>query len=205
MQTYHFKFFCDVETTGFCPYRNDIVSMAMIVTDKNLKMVGKFYETCQPDFNKFYSEKSEQIHGFNKKMLESFQPRRTFLISLLKFLKPFKDPNNFTQDFIYHGRNRFDFRFLEESFRKEWIHSIYRIFSPNQVFSTLEMAKNTYNLQNYKLNTICEHLGIDLKHHDALSDTLACMEIYKKCINLELINSERLSLPVTDLKKATKE
>ena len=34
------------------------------------------------------------------------------------------------------------------------------------------------SLANHKLNTVSEHLGIELDHHQALSDAVACARIY---------------------------
>lgn len=34
------------------------------------------------------------------------------------------------------------------------------------------------NLERHKLNYVAEHFGIPLKHHDAVSDAMACAEIY---------------------------
>lgn len=43
---------------------------------------------------------------------------------------------------------------------------------------TLELARNHLNLHDNKLPTIAKHFKISLKHHDALSDALACAEIF---------------------------
>ena len=40
-----------------------------------------------------------------------------------------------------------------------------------QYIDSLEVARKMYPyLRNHKLNTVCEHLAIQLNHHDALSD-----------------------------------
>jgi DNA polymerase-3 subunit epsilon len=46
---------------------------------------------------------------------------------------------------------------------------------PEQPFDcTVKLARRTWTLPNAKLNTVCEHLRIPLRHHDALSDAEAC-------------------------------
>ena len=47
---------------------------------------------------------------------------------------------------------------------------------------TLQIARNFYpNFPNHKLNTVCERLDIDLKHHhNALEDAMACAKIFLK-------------------------
>jgi len=85
-----YRFFIDVETTGFDPMRNDIVSLAMIVTDIDGTEIGEFYETCRPEFNKFYSTEAEEIHGFKRSELEKFQTPRELCKKLLWFLNDFR-------------------------------------------------------------------------------------------------------------------
>ena len=42
---------------------------------------------------------------------------------------------------------------------------------------TVKMARATWNLYPTKLPDVCRHLGIDLNHHEALSDAMACARI----------------------------
>lgn len=49
---------------------------------------------------------------------------------------------------------------------------------------TCRMARRFYpELQNHKLDTLCRHLGISLLHHNAMSDSVACAEIFLDCIS----------------------
>lgn len=44
---------------------------------------------------------------------------------------------------------------------------------------TVNIARRTWpHLSNHKLPTVCEHLGIQLKHHDPASDAEACSRIF---------------------------
>ncbi len=42
---------------------------------------------------------------------------------------------------------------------------------------TVERARRAWVLPSARLNVVCEHLGIPLKHHDAASDAQACARI----------------------------
>lgn len=42
---------------------------------------------------------------------------------------------------------------------------------------TVRIARATWGLRVAKLDVVCEHLGIGLDHHEALSDALACAQI----------------------------
>jgi len=172
-----YLFFCDVETTGFDPIRNDIVSVAMVVTDKNMNWEGEFYQTLRPEFNKFYSAEAEKIHGFNKKqMLEFPHPRKT-LIELLKFLNRWRSPGQW-HPFIFHALRGFDFKFLEWAFRKQELHwSFFKMFDERFTQSTISMARSAGYSGN-KLNEWADRLDFGLDHHNALSDTKCCAEVY---------------------------
>jgi DNA polymerase-3 subunit epsilon len=54
----------------------------------------------------------------------------------------------------------------------------HQITRPLQTFQcTVRLARSTWTLPNAKLPTVCQHLGISLNHHDALSDAEACARI----------------------------
>lgn len=174
-----FLIFNDVETTGFCPVRNDVVSAAFIVTDKKLDIKDKFYIEVRPEFNKFYSERAEEIHGFNKEKLKTFMPRKEACIKILTFLKPFKDPKSNPRPFIFHANRNFDYKFIDQMFRKESLqYSLWKVIEGGNLISTLKMARAA-NYKSNKLSEWASRLGVDLIHHNAMSDTNTCLEIYK--------------------------
>jgi DNA polymerase-3 subunit epsilon len=172
------RFFVDVETTGFDPIRNDVVSLAMIVTDQDGGTLGTFYETCRPNFNKFYDPSAEKIHGFSREQLEKFQAPRELCKKPLWFLNDFRTPDQ-DELLIYHALNYFDWHFLDWIFRKSELEkSLYKMFNQNCTLSTIEISRKLGNEKNNKLNQWAERLGIELDHHNALSDTMACAKIY---------------------------
>jgi DNA polymerase-3 subunit epsilon len=42
---------------------------------------------------------------------------------------------------------------------------------------TVKLARAAWNVRPTKLPDVCRHLGLDLRHHDAASDALACARI----------------------------
>ena len=53
-----------------------------------------------------------------------------------------------------------------------------RIVPPAQRFEcTVALARKRWNLYPTRLPDVCRHLGVPLKHHDALSDAEACAQI----------------------------
>jgi DNA polymerase-3 subunit epsilon len=56
--------------------------------------------------------------------------------------------------------------------------SLYGITPPPLEFEcSMKAAKRKWELPDVKLSTVCKHLGIELKHHEALSDAVACARI----------------------------
>jgi len=55
---------------------------------------------------------------------------------------------------------------------------LYGMTRPLQPFvCTVQLARQTWNLRPTKLPHVCESLGIELEHHQALSDAEACARI----------------------------
>ena len=49
---------------------------------------------------------------------------------------------------------------------------------------TLQMARNTIkDVENYRLPTLCKYAGIELQHHNALSDSYGCAELLRHLLN----------------------
>lgn len=55
----------------------------------------------------------------------------------------------------------------------------YEVEAPSHSFvCTVKAARQLWKgLPNHKLNTVCNHLDIELDHHEALSDAVACAKI----------------------------
>jgi DNA polymerase III subunit epsilon len=67
------------------------------------------------------------------------------------------------------------------SFDKGVLHACcarYGIASPSLPFQcTVQIARRTWSIYPTKLPNVCRYLGIDLNHHEALSDAMACAKI----------------------------
>jgi DNA polymerase-3 subunit epsilon len=54
----------------------------------------------------------------------------------------------------------------------------YGIAAPSLAFHcTVQIARRAWNIYPTKLPNVCRYLGIDLNHHEALSDAVACARI----------------------------
>jgi DNA polymerase III subunit epsilon len=48
---------------------------------------------------------------------------------------------------------------------------------PQPFLCTVRLARRVWNIRPTKLPNVCERLGFDLNHHEALSDAVACAKI----------------------------
>ena len=118
-------------------------------------------------------------------------------------LKPRERYNNFTLSYI-HGlceediQNEEEFPFYYERLKEildgaiivahnanfdiNVLNSICDLYElerfNNYYIDTVKISRKAFpELHSHRLNVICEYLNIDLKHHDALSDSMACLLI----------------------------
>ncbi len=74
----------------------------------------------------------------------------------------------------------FDIKVLKE------MNALYGIqLEPFLYFDTVTLSRKVFsNLENHKLNTVCEYIGFDLNHHHAGSDALGCIAIVGSVMEL---------------------
>lgn len=53
---------------------------------------------------------------------------------------------------------------------------------PHKFVCTVNIARRCWKLNSAALNNVCDHLGIELNHHQALSDALACAQILLRAL-----------------------
>jgi DNA polymerase-3 subunit epsilon len=184
----------DVETTGLDKNKNDIVQLAYLIeVDGEVKLEKSYY--VKPMHPENIDPKALEIIGRTKEaiMLEGIKPRDVyieFVADLGKFCNKFDS----TDKFYPAGYNvGFDLDFLNEFFQRNndpylgsWIN--YKILDPLAIFRLMDY-KGDISLPNYKLSTVCRHLGINLKAHDALSDIKATREVVQHILNLIKLNN----------------
>lgn len=169
--------FADVESTGFCPMKNDVTSIGAVITDRSHNLLREFYTTVRPDINKFTSDDALKVSGFSREQLMEHKPRREALIAFSYFLKPYLEI--FPQTLISHTVNSFDYRFIDWCFRKEGFHfSLYRIIRYDFQESTIKMGRDA-GFSTNKLSEWAERLSLTFQHHNALDDAKMCLNVHK--------------------------
>ncbi|MDO5569521.1 MAG: exonuclease domain-containing protein [bacterium] len=142
---------------------DSICSIAFIHV-KDGKIVNQKYTLVNPEDR--FDEINMKINGINSNMVNES-------ITLDKFWNEYHDifENNII---IGHGI-KYDISVITKALAK------YNISMPiTKIICTQKLAQKYLDIEQYKLNQVCDYLSIDLKqHHDALCDTTASLKIFQ--------------------------
>lgn len=110
-----------------------------------------------------------EIHGITAEMVQNAPHIKDILKEICTYIK---------DNFIFAHNASFDISKIIEGCK------IYDIYVPNFEYAdSLMISKRTWpGLINYKLDTVSEFLDIELNHHNADSDALACGMIIEKAL-----------------------
>ncbi len=147
----------DVETPN---YKNDRISSIGITVVEKGEIVDELYSLINPET--YFHNFNINLTGITPKMVAN-QP---------VFSEIWPKIESIMGDGILVAHNAtFDMGVLAKCIRHYGISCVDYV----QYACTCIIGRACYpNLQNHKLNTLCDYLGIDLDHHNAASDSRAC-------------------------------
>lgn len=177
----------DVETTGRNWHLNDITQLGVII-EVNGEIVDERDIRCQPFNWDNIEDEALQVTGVTKEQLAEFQEPHEAYKEFIELLGKYVDKFDREDKFYPAGYNvEFDLNFLSSFFRKNkdvylgsWIN--WRKLDPLPLLFAMEY-KGEIKLENYKLETVANHFGIELQAHDAFSDILATRKILHRILN----------------------
>jgi DNA polymerase III epsilon subunit-like protein len=181
----------DLETTGTNVFDAEIITGHFIYVDKNLQTRSEFTLQCNPSK---WSYEAEKIHGITKEQASKYKKFSEVYLDLLNWLEAYdvKEAWMHTNAKMFGKLTYFDHAILR--LRMGDMGDVpYFLIEKLRPYSTHSLAKvlqNHFNFEGFSLDLICKRLGIELKHHDAKSDALACLEIIKQL--LPMTNREAL-------------
>jgi len=175
----------DVETTGRSADKNDITQISGIV-----EIGGKVAETfnlrCQPFSYENIEPEALEITGVSLDQLKSFPTPQEAFRDLLAVFDRHIDKYDKADKFTPAGYNvRFDLDFLQQFFIKNGqkygsgSYQNWRAIDALPICHFLNYCGGI-DLLDYKLGTVCEHYGIPIQAHDAMSDINATRELLLK-------------------------
>ena len=158
----------DFETTGTMPQEDKITEIGAVkVVDG--KIVEKFASMVNPE--RRIPEQVVELTGITDEMVADAPT----------FDKVAGDLYKFCDNTIIVAHNiAFDYAFLKNMSKP--FNYIYE----NRGIDTLSLARALLpNLTNHKLNTVCEHFGVEFLHHRAYCDAHATAQIFIELIKMK--------------------
>jgi len=156
----------DFETAN---YNRDSACSIGVVRVENSNIVAKEMRFINPQ-TYFLEEFTENVHGITANDVKD-APLFDEVWGELSYLVE-------NVNFIAAHNSSFDRSVLYKCCEK------YKIKPPPQKFiCTVNVSRKCWNLNPAKFNNVCDHLGIELNHHEGLSDALACAQIILKAFD----------------------
>lgn len=158
--------YCAIDFETACHKRASACAVGAARIRKG-KVTDTFYSLIKPPKGMEILPFFTSIHGISN---EQVRKEVTF-IELWPILKKFLG-----EDTLVAHNAKFDSSVLSSTLE------YYEIFeSARDFICTVELTRDQWpDLPNHKLNTLCEYLNIELNHHEALSDAIACANVFLK-------------------------
>lgn len=145
--------------------RSSVCSLSVVIIE-NYKITDSFYSLVKPN-TKYENPYCVQTHGLHYDDVKNAPT----------FPEVWKEVEKLINGCVLIAHN--------VGFEKSCINACHEEFGTNndyEYIDTLSLSRKFLKkLPNHKLNTVCEHLNIDLKHHhNALDDAKACANVFIK-------------------------
>jgi DNA polymerase III epsilon subunit family exonuclease len=158
----------DIETTGTA-FTDDKITEIGAVKVIDGEIIEKFSTLVNPE--RKIPENIVELTGINDEMVANAPTFNEVAGDLYKFC--------YGSIIVAHNLN-FDYTFIKNQSKKcDYVYS-------NRGIDTLTVAREVLpTLSNHKLNTVCEHFGIEFLHHRAYNDALATAQMLIELIKIK--------------------
>lgn len=138
-----------------------------IVKVQNSKIVEEYSTLIKPPRN-YYDWRTIRVHGIKPKdtlHAKSFKQLYPEIKSLLYGQNVIAHNETFDRRVLRHAMKKNDIDYSDLNILEKWV-------------CTVQEAKKSKRYTKTRLNFCCEQEGIELDHHDALSDARGCALLY---------------------------
>jgi DNA polymerase-3 subunit epsilon len=175
-------FWNDLETTGTDPHLNSIIQIACMI-EENGEIVDSFESKMSPIPGRQIDPKALQINGLTVEEIMEYPNPREVYPELRKFCAKHGTKGDKLNRFIPAGYNNgFDLDFLldwhttMDSKYAFWDYLQFQPIDPYPVLVSMWRC-GIISTKDLKLGTVCEHFGIQIDAHEAMSDIKAAREV----------------------------
>lgn len=176
------KHIFDIETTGFEPYRNEIITLACRTVNDSDLLVDKLSLKIKPERLNCWSMEAEGIHGIDLKDALKFPTKKESGAVLVGYLTKWVGQRN---SFVCHAQKKmgsyFDMAHIDAFFNQLSMREFMGQIFIEKPISTMEMCKEVFpGLPEYNLPFLAKHFGWAHIPHDVDSDCEVTMKLYLK-------------------------
>lgn len=184
----------DVETTGLDAQKDFVTQLSGLV-EVDGEVVEEFNYFLRPPKGTAVSIEALKVTGKTIEDLRSYPDASEGFATFNALLNKYVTTRSWSDKFYpaaYNGN--FDLQFVDQMFKRQfsrdewWQYQNWQLIDPLSVFRTLNYA-GLISTPNCKLSTMCNHFGISLEAHDALSDIRATrdlVQVLKNGLKLDL-------------------
>lgn len=174
--------YLDTETTGLDPAKNAVVQIAGIIEiDGEVK--EEFNLKPKPFYGQLLDPEALKINGITKDGLEELEPPEAIYEQIKGILDKYVDKYDRSDKLYLVGQNiKFDHSFLLAFFKNNNDYYLGSYLHYHQIdliaVTTIFRLAGKIELENLKLETVMEALGLPKQTHDALDDIKATRRIF---------------------------
>lgn len=173
----------DVETTGLKIGSAEVLTLGAVVFNSFYEVLFEKEYRFRPVAKEQWSVGAEKVHGISWKESQSFPTKKESLNQICSDLEN-------KMNFVCHARPNesvykiFDYGHIFNLFLYEdKQNNFYNMFPEDSVHTTIlpskKEAKELWGVENQKLGTWGDKLGIEFDHHNAIADARMGMEVFK--------------------------
>lgn len=145
--------------------RNSVCSVGIVVVEKG-EIVDEYYTLVQPPKNQYHwgNSRVTKIYAKDTKDSPSFLDIYPEIKKRLKGRKMVAHNESFDRNVLQVVMEYYELKYSELRLPKKWADTV-----------TIFQEKGT---ESAKLNNLSKEYGIEIEHHNALSDARACALLY---------------------------
>ncbi|MEE8112987.1 MAG: 3'-5' exonuclease [Nitrososphaerales archaeon] len=180
--------YADTETTGFAPYKNEIVQIAAIIEIDDV-VVDTFEMKLAPARKEYISKEALLVTKKTEREILAYPNRIMQFKHFIERLDKHVDPYDSADKMIIGGQNvPFDRRMLAAMFMEcgsQWFSAYFDRTDLDlmQLVALMQRAGHVPMLKNRKLGTIAAHYGFEFDAHDALEDIRVTRKLILKMLS----------------------
>ncbi len=185
----------DFESTGTNVFEAEIITGHFIHLDESFEVASTYTVECCP---RIWSYEAEKIHGITKDQASKYKKFSKVYPGLIKWMKSTRSSELwcYSNSKMFGKIVPYDYAVLRLClFGDDESYFYINSLRPYSAHSLVKVLQHRFTLQSLSLDNVCKELGIELEHHNAISDCVATVQIIKKLLPLttreELYNYER--------------